>query len=80
MKYIMNFNFIDTMSKDIIKLNINYGLDELFEEKPPKELSKEFIECYECRLYQRARKIIKMIVLDEKFRFLEQYFEEDLEI
>ena len=31
MKYIMNFNFIDSMSKDIVKLNINYGLDELFE-------------------------------------------------
>ena len=31
MKYIMNFNFIDSMSKEIVKLNINYGLDELFD-------------------------------------------------
>ena len=38
MKYIMNFNFIDRMSKDIVKLNINYGLDELFEKQNLKEL------------------------------------------
>ena len=38
------------------------------------------MQCYEYKLYQRAKKIIKMIVLDEKCRFLEQYFEEDLEI
>ena len=32
----MDFNFIDSMSKDIVKLNINYGLDELFEKQDLK--------------------------------------------
>ena len=40
MKYLMNFNFIDTMSKDIVKLNINYGLDELFEKPRLKRIIK----------------------------------------
>ena len=41
MKYIMNFNFIDSMSKDIVKLNINYGLDELFENSRHKSNYKK---------------------------------------
>lgn len=74
LKCTMNFNFIDKMSKAIIKHNVEYGLEELLNSQNLEKITEEFIACMKCKLLKRAYVIIKKLVLDEKFRFLKTYF------